>query len=209
MLITNTLDLTTKQLFARYAERIRSRTNSTRTSKVPPQRALLRPAAERRPRHHPHRHRREPLPPPRPPTPPLRERHPRQTLAALPRRHRHRPHHRHHDHRRPQHPHLPPRPHRSRTRRPHHPDPMLNGRDSASASHPAETSGQPLTENRVRHENDRARSALSRELACDGRDPSMNVPLWPLVRLRQAWRRSNRVEGEHECGRGDGNGAVV
>ena len=92
MLITNALDLTTKQLFARYAERMTIENElDAYIQRLPPQRALLRPPAQRRPRRHPHRHRRQPLPPPRPPTHPLRERDPRQTLAPLPRRHRHRP----------------------------------------------------------------------------------------------------------------------
>src|SRR5450755_908570 len=92
--------------------------------RLPPQRALLRPAAERRPRHHPHRHRRQPLPPPRPTPHTLRARNPRQALAPLPRHYRHRPRNPRRAHRRAQHPHLPPRPDRRRARRPSDPNPM-------------------------------------------------------------------------------------
>src|SRR6266498_4077703 len=117
--------------------------------RLPPQRALKRPTAQRRPRHHPDRHRRQPLPPARPPTTPLRERDPGPHLAPLPQRHRHPPPHRRHDHRRPTPTHLPPRPHRRRTRRPHHHDPLAQ-RPQAALPLPAPLKPQDdyLTENR-------------------------------------------------------------
>ena len=92
--------------------------------RLPPRRALKRPAAQRRPRHHPDRHRRQPLPPARPPTTALRARHPRPPLAPLPRLHRHHPRHRQSAHHRPARAHLPPRAHRRRPRRPDHHDPL-------------------------------------------------------------------------------------
>jgi len=53
---------------------------------------------------------------------PLRARHPRPPLAPLPRRHRHHPPQRRHAHRRPAPAHPPPRAHRRRPRRPDRPD---------------------------------------------------------------------------------------
>ena len=124
------IELTTKQLFARYAERMTHRERTRRLHpRLPPRRALLRPTAQRRPRHHPDRHRRQPLPAPRPPTPPLRERAPPTALAPLPRHHRHPPPHRRPAHRRAPRPHLPPRPDRRRPRRPPTPIPWLDDRE--------------------------------------------------------------------------------
>ena len=125
MLITNALE-SHDQATVRPLRRTDDHRERTRRlhQRLSPQRALLRPPAQRRHRRHPDRHRRQPLPTPRPPPPPLRERDPRQTLAPLPRRHRHHPHHHRRAHRRAQHPHLPPRPDRRRHRRHTNPDPL-------------------------------------------------------------------------------------
>src|SRR5664280_2132499 len=94
-----------------------------RHQRLPPQRPELRTAPQRRPRHHPHRARRQLLPAARPQTAPLRTRHPRPALATLPgqrrhRRRRPRPH-------RPRAPHLHPSAHRRRLPRTRHPHPLV------------------------------------------------------------------------------------
>src|SRR6266581_3836272 len=110
--------------------------------RLPPRRAHLRPTAQRRPRHHPDRGRRQPLPHPRPNPAPLRDRNPRQDLATLPRRHRHPQRHQRRHHRQPQPAHLPPRPHRRRLRRPRPANPL--------AEQPAPTLRLPTTMNLTR-----------------------------------------------------------
>jgi hypothetical protein len=104
LLITHDLNTPARDLFTRYAERMLVENEldayiggfllDALTSAVPLNVDL---------RHHPDRHRRQPLPPVRPRPTPLRKRHPRPDLAALPRRHRHPAHH-------PRWPHLRPEP---------------------------------------------------------------------------------------------------
>ncbi|MFI5891132.1 hypothetical protein ACIA5D_13565 [Actinoplanes sp. NPDC051513] len=91
----------------------------------PPRRPVLRPTPERRPGHHPDRHRRQPLPAPGQTPASLRHGHPGQDLAALPRRDGHLAHHHRHRHLRPESAQLPPSPHRRRLRRTGNPDPVV------------------------------------------------------------------------------------
>ena len=125
MLITNVIDLTIKQLFARYAERMTIENEldayisgfhlNALSSGLPLNvdidatltviaGNLYRLLARQLPRYE--------------------KRDPRQTLAPLPRRHRHHPHYPRRAHRRAQHPHLPPRPDRRRLRRHTNPNPL-------------------------------------------------------------------------------------
>ena len=95
LLITN--DLTTaRQRPVRPLRRTHDHRKRTRRlhQRIPPRRPLLGCPTQRRPRHHPHRRRRQPLPPIRPQPHPLPNRHTRHHLAPLPRRRRHPAHHR-------------------------------------------------------------------------------------------------------------------
>ena len=130
LLITNDHATPAKDLFARYAERMLieneldayiSGFNLNALSS-----AVL---AQRRPRHHPHRRRRQPLPAVRPQPAALLPRHPRHDLAALPRRHRNPAHRPRRRHRRPRPAQPPPRAHRRRLRRPPGPHPMVGRPD--------------------------------------------------------------------------------
>src|SRR5664280_1097832 len=96
-----------------------------RHQRLPPQRPELRTAPQRRPRHHPHRARRQLLPAARPQTAPLRTRHPRPALATLPGQHRHRHRRRRPRPHRPRAPHLHPSAHRRRLPRTRHPHPLV------------------------------------------------------------------------------------